>query len=165
MTAAAIPSPTDRIERELRLDSPRARVWRALTDAQEFGKWFGITFESAFTPGATLFGRMTNPKYADVPFEFIIQQIEPQHRFSFQWRPFALDPNVDYSGEPRTLIEFTLDEVDVGTPTAGTLLRVVESGFDGIPASRRTVAFEMNGKGWTSQLVNIKKYVENVANA
>jgi uncharacterized protein YndB with AHSA1/START domain len=160
MTAAAVPSTTDRIERELRLDSPRARVWRALTDHVEFGQWFGITFENAFAPGATVVGRMTNPKYAQVPYEFHIEQIEPQHLFSFKWRPFALDPNIDYSGEPHTLIVFTLDEVDAGTPAAGTVLRVVESGFDSIPAARRTIAFEMNGKGWTSQMANIKRYVE-----
>jgi uncharacterized protein YndB with AHSA1/START domain len=155
-----MPSSTDRIERELRLDSPRARVWRALTDHVEFGSWFGITFEHAFAPGETVVGRMTNPKYAHVPYEFIIDRIEPQQLFSFKWRPFALDPNVDYSGEPHTDIVFTLDEVDAGTPGAGTMLRVVESGFDAIPASRRAVAFEMNGKGWTAQLANIKRYVE-----
>jgi uncharacterized protein YndB with AHSA1/START domain len=165
MTAAAMPSTTDRIERELRLESPRARVWRALTDHEEFGKWFGIKFESAFTPGTTLVGHMTGGKYANVPYEFHIDRIEPQHLFSFRWRPFALDPNVDYSGEPHTLIVFTLDEVDAGTPNAASLLRVVESGFDAIPAARRTVAFEMNGKGWTAQLANIKRYVEQPVNA
>ena len=165
MTAATMPSPTDRIERQLRLDSPRSRVWRALSNAQEFGTWFGMTFEAPFTPGATVRARLNNPKYAHVPFEIIIDRIEPERLFSFKWRPYALDPTVDYSAEPRTLIVFTLEAVDADTPNAGTMLRVVESGFDGIPASRRTIAFEMNGRGWTAQLENVKRYVEQQANA
>jgi len=36
---------TDRIERKILLKAPRARVWRALSDAPEFGGWFGVDFK------------------------------------------------------------------------------------------------------------------------
>jgi hypothetical protein len=39
------------------------------------------------------------------------------------------------------------------------LLRVIESGFDRIPAARRAEAFRMNSGGWEEQMVNIEKYV------
>jgi hypothetical protein len=65
-----------------------------------------------------------------------------------------VDVTVDYSSEPTTLVEFKLSEVD-----SGTLLRVIESGFDQIPASRRAEAFRMNTGGWEEQMLNIEKYV------
>jgi hypothetical protein len=45
------------------------------------------------------------------------------------------------------------------TPT-GTLLRVVESGFDKLPGERRLEAFRMNDSGWTQQIRNIAEHVE-----
>ena len=54
--------------------------------------------------------------------------------FCFHWHPAAVDPNVDYSKEPPTLVEFKLERVG-----DGTLLLLTESGFDAIPAARRVV--------------------------
>jgi hypothetical protein len=88
--------------------------------------------------------------------EVIVGELKPQTYFSFYWRPYAIDPQVDYSGEERTLVEFTLEP-----KAGGVLLQVVESGFDKIPAGRRDEAFRMNSGGWTAQLNNnIKAYVE-----
>jgi uncharacterized protein YndB with AHSA1/START domain len=148
-------SSSDRIEKEVRLPTPRSRVWRALTDPKQFGEWFGVKFNGPFTAGATTIGNLTNKAYEHVNLEFAVVAIEPERRFSFRWHPYALDANMDYSKEPMTLVEFTLEESD-----GGTLLKVVESGFDKIPASRRTKAFEMNTGGWTSQMTRIAKYVE-----
>jgi uncharacterized protein YndB with AHSA1/START domain len=33
---------SDRIEKQIVLKAPRARVWKSLTDAREFGAWFGV---------------------------------------------------------------------------------------------------------------------------
>ena len=41
----------------------------------------------------------------------------------------------------------------------GTLLTVVESGFDQIPLSRRAEAFRMNDQGWAAQMANIERHV------
>jgi uncharacterized protein YndB with AHSA1/START domain len=145
---------TDRIEKQIRLSSPRSRVWRALTDTREFGTWFGVDLQGAFAAGAAIHGKLTVKGYERVTLDMIVEAMEPERFFSFRWRPYAIDPDVDYSKEPRTLVAFTLEQVD-----GGTELTVVESGFDGIPASRRVKAFEMNSKGWASQLVNIQKYL------
>jgi hypothetical protein len=81
--------------------------------------------------------------------------MEPERLFSFTWRPYAIDHDVDYSHEPKTLVEFRLE------PTgAGTILTVTESGFDGIPKERRSEAFRMNERGWEAQMTNIERHVE-----
>jgi len=145
---------TDRIEKTIVLRAPRSRVWRALTTAEEFGAWFGVNLTGAFTPGARVSGRITIKGYDHITMEIAIESVEPEHRFSYRWHPYAIDPDVDYSAEPTTLCEFTLDEVP-----DGTRLTVVESGFDQIPASRRDEAFRMNEGGWKGQLVNIERHL------
>jgi uncharacterized protein YndB with AHSA1/START domain len=146
---------TDRIEKQILIDAPRSRVWRALTDSREFGEWFKIRFEEPFAAGKTLTGRMTHPRYENFPVEFAIDRIEPEHAFSYRWHPYAIDPNHDYSQEPMTLVEFRLEEQG-----NGTLLRVVETGFDGIPLARRAEALKMNEGGWTHQIQNIQRFVQ-----
>lgn len=150
-------SSTDRIEQQIQLDFPRARVWRALTDAQEFGRWFGAVFQGAFTPGQPIRGTITM-KGVEHPIEMVVDKIEPERLFSFRWHPFAIDLEADYSKEPMTLVTLTLEPVD-----GGTLLTVVETGFDAIPASRRAKAFEMNSKGWAAQLGNVRRYLTSGA--
>ncbi|MEO8450637.1 MAG: SRPBCC family protein [Gemmatimonadota bacterium] len=145
---------TDRIEKQIHLSAPRARVWRALTDLKEFGQWFGVKLSGSVAPGATLRGPITSRGYEHVTFEATVETVDPEKRFAFRWHPYAIEPGVDYSGEPTTLIVFTLEEVD-----GGTLLTVVESGFDKIPAARRAKAFEMDSKGWAAQLENVKKHI------
>lgn len=150
MTSSTVAtSSTDRIEEEVRLFAPRERVWRALTNADELGAWFGANITGAtIAPGAHVTGHMAMPGYEHIPFDVVIEEMIPERRFSWRWHPNALDPNVDYSSEPRTLVAFTLDDA----PDGGTLLRVVESGFDAIPAARCAAAFGGNTKGWQGQL-------------
>lgn len=45
-------STPDRIEKKILLRAPIARVWRALTDAQEFGTRSRVKLEGAFAPSA-----------------------------------------------------------------------------------------------------------------
>jgi uncharacterized protein YndB with AHSA1/START domain len=80
--------------------------------------------------------------------------MEAERLFSFTWHPYAIDPKVDYSKEPQTLVEFRLEKT-----ATGTLLLLSESGFDKIPASRRMEAFRMNDGGWTQQMKNIERHV------
>lgn len=146
---------TDRIEKEIMLKAPRARVWRALANAEEFGNWFGMAFKgSTFEPGRSVRGQITHPGYEHVVIELQVVRIEPEHSFSYRWHPYAVDPAIDYSLEPTTLVEFELKEV-----AGGTLLTVVESGFDSIPLARRAEAFLKNSAGWVGQLKNIEKHV------
>jgi len=148
------PTEPDRIEKHVRLSAPRARVWRALTDMREFGKWFGVKLSGEVAPRAKLRGPITSTGYEHLTFEATVEMVEPEKRFSFRWHPYAIEPGVDYTIEPTTAVVFTLEEVE-----GGTLLRIVESGFDKIPASRRAKAFEMNSKGWSIQVENIKRHL------
>jgi uncharacterized protein YndB with AHSA1/START domain len=150
---------TDRIDKRIVLRAPRARVWRALADAAEFGSWFGVDFKGAsFAPGAPVLGTITIPGYEHVTMEVWVERMEPERLFSFRWHPYAVNPAVDYSKEPTTLVVFELRDV-----TGGTELTVVESGFDRIPVDRRAEAWRMNDGGWTQQVLNIDAYVSQTS--
>jgi uncharacterized protein YndB with AHSA1/START domain len=144
----------DRIEKRLELRAPVSRVWRALTDHREFGEWFRVALEGPFAPGQIARGNITYPGYEHIKWEATIQRMEPERLFSFTWRPYAIDPAVDYSSETPTLVEFILEPAG-----DGTLLLIVESGFDKLPDHRRLEAFRMNDRGWTEQLKNIERHV------
>jgi uncharacterized protein YndB with AHSA1/START domain len=146
---------SDRIEKRIELNAPVSRVWRALTDHVEFGQWFGVKLDGPFAPGAVSRGNITHPGYEHVRWEAVVQRIEPERLFSFTWHPYGIDPKVDYSKEPPTLVEFMLS----ATQSGGTLLVVTESGFDKVPAHRRDLAFRMNDQGWGMQMENIKQHV------
>jgi len=145
---------TDRIEKRVVLRAPRSRVWRAISDAKEFGTWFRITLDGDFTEGAMLRGNVTIPGHEHLKVEMEIERIEPERYFSYRWHPYPKDPATDYSAEPMTLVEFTLADVD-----GGTALTIVESGFDRIPLARRAEAFRMNTEGWGGQIKNLAAYV------
>lgn len=146
---------SDRIEKVIDLRAPVSRVWRALTDHQEFGAWFRVRLDGPFVPGQVSRGHITYPGYEHVRWEAVVQAMEPERRFSFTWHPYAVDPKADYGQEPPTLVEFTLEPI----PT-GTRLRIVESGFDRLPAHRRDEAFRMNEGGWSAQAENIARHVD-----
>jgi uncharacterized protein YndB with AHSA1/START domain len=149
-------SDTDRIERSTVINAPRERVWRALSNAEEFGTWFGAKLAGqAFAPGQRARGQITYPGYEHIYFDVLVERVEPQDLLSFRWNPGALDATVDYSGEEPTLVTFTLDDA----PDHGTLLKVVESGFDKLPPERRLEAFRMNSGGWDAQMKNIVRHV------
>jgi uncharacterized protein YndB with AHSA1/START domain len=159
----------DRIEKKVLLRAPRQRVWRALSDATEFGAWFGVRFDGPFAPGALLHGVVVpttadpevarkQKEYEGAPFDITVERMDPERLFSFRWHPFAIDPAVDYAAEPTTLVVFTLDEQE-----GGVLLTVTESGFDGIPLERRARAFQANEGGWALQVRMIERYLARAA--
>lgn len=156
MTTKTEKPQTDRIEKRFDMRAPRARVWRAIASAKEFGAWFGVQLEGEFAAGATTRGRMMLKGFEHVTIDLQVDRIEPERYFSYRWHPYAIDPNVDYSTEPTTLVEFRLEEIDGGK---GTALTIVESGFDKIPLTRRAEAFRMNDGGWTSQAKKLVAYV------
>ncbi len=145
---------TDRIEKQIVIQAPPARVWQALTDATEFGTWFGARIDGEFAPNTRVLGKITCPGYEHLTFEIQIERMEPEQLFSYRWRPHAIDPEVDYSGDPTTLVEFRLEAMDTATR-----LSIVESGFDGIPAAHRAEAFRRNEGGWAEQVKNVERHV------
>ena len=150
----AQPQTTDRIEKRFEVKALRSRVWRAISDAGEFGTWFGMKLDRPFAAGATVLGRITIPGYEHVSLEIQVERIEPESYFSYRWHPYAVDPKVDYSAEPTTLVEFRLEET-----AGGTVVMITESGFDRLPSSRRAEAFRMNDAGWTGQSKKLASYV------
>ena len=148
------PSPEDRIERKIVLKAPRNRVWRALTDAAEFGSWFGVKMDGTFAPGRRVTGKVTHPGYEHVAWDITVERMEPERVFSWRWHPYAVEQGVDYSKETPTLVVFELTDVKEGTQ-----LTVVESGFDQVPLERRALAYRMNGLGWTFQMQAIARHV------
>ncbi|MDQ1411198.1 MAG: hypothetical protein QOJ41_2933 [Acidobacteriaceae bacterium] len=156
---------TDRIEKKVLLAAPLKRVWTALADSTEFGTWFGMKFDGPFVPGALMRGVIVPTKrnaevaraqqeYRGMPVEITIEKMEPERLFSFRWHPYAIEKGVDYSGEPKTLIEFVLEEMK-----HGVMLTVRESGFDQIPLTRRVKAFTANEQGWGMVLKLIEEYL------
>ena len=156
---------TDKIEKRILLLAPQCRIWRALTDYREFGHWFGVKFDRPFIHGATMSGVIVSTKvnpevakaqkeHAGLKCEITIENIEPERLFSFRWHPYAIEPGVDYSTEPTTLIAFALEKVP-----DGVMLTVTESGFDQIPLARRAKAFMANEQGWNIMIKVIEEYL------
>jgi len=144
-----------RIEKHIELRAPRSRVWRALTNSEEFGAWFGAQLKGPFEPKSAVSGPITIEGFEHLTLHLKVERIEPESYFSYRWHPYAVDPNVDYSSEPTTLVEFRLEDAVGG----GTALTVIESGFEHIPLERRAKAFEMNDGGWAAQMENIARHV------
>jgi uncharacterized protein YndB with AHSA1/START domain len=166
----------DRIQKTIILRAPISRVWQAIANAREFGRWFGINLDGEFTVGKSITGSFreaineaailehqrklglpsTRVKLPKASFVFCKpERIEPEEYFSFRWIPYGIDADIDPETEPTTLVEFRLEKT-----AEGTLLTITESGFDRVPAHRRERAFRMNEGGWAGQARNIRDYVE-----
>jgi uncharacterized protein YndB with AHSA1/START domain len=167
---------SDRIEKQVVIRAPVARVWRAITDTREFGTWFGVRLDGAFAPGKSVTGIFdaaldeatilayqeqlglppSKVKLPDRNAVFCtVVDVEPEHYFSFRWIPYGIDAEVDPTSEPTTLVEFRLEPAGEGTKVS-----IVESGFDRVPPHRRERAFRMNEGGWAAQADNLRTYVE-----
>jgi len=162
-------SNTDRIEKQALLHAPLERVWRAISDAREFGSWFGMQLDGPFVAGTRVGGQIVpttvdpdvaaaQKPYEGQRFDIMVDRIEPMRLLSFRWHPGAPEPGADHSKEPTTLVVFELEE-----RPDGTLLTITESGFDSIPLARRAEALEGNAQGWEAQLMLIGKYLARAA--
>ncbi len=158
----------DRIERTVLLHASLHRVWGAVSDSHQFGRWFGVAFDGAFVAGKSLTGRIVptrvDPDVARMQephrgkaFSFEVDRIEPMTMISFRWHPYTIDPDVDYSQERMTLIRFDLTE-----RPDGILLTISESGFAGIASPRREKAFAANDGGWAKQAELVSRYLKTM---
>jgi len=145
---------TDAVRKQIELKAPPARVWRALTNHEEFGQWFRVKLDGPFVPGEVSIGHVTYPGYEHLVWRATVKEMKPEKVFSFTWHPHAIDPKTDYSKEVPTLVEFRLEPRN-----GGTLLTVTESGFDRLPKHRRREAFRGNEGGWEIQMQNIAEHV------
>jgi uncharacterized protein YndB with AHSA1/START domain len=156
---------TDRIEKSVLLRAPRPRVWRAISDSREFGRWFGVEVDGPFTTGTLVHARLVGSEvdadvakaqqaHGDFTFEIAVERVEPERLLAFWWRPATPESAGDASANPATLVTFTLEET-----ADGVRLTVVESGFDRIPIERRAQAFSSNEQGWAIQMTLVEKYL------
>lgn len=148
----------DRIEKHVELKATVSRVWRALTDHNEFGAWFRARLDGPFEIGKATRGPSTYPGYEHVRFEIVVTRLEPERLFAFTWGPYAVDPEDDSAKDPPTAVEFTLEAI-----VGGTRLRLVESGYDKFPGDRRLTVLRENEDGWNIQLDSIARYVANAS--
>jgi uncharacterized protein YndB with AHSA1/START domain len=144
----------DRIEREVILNVPRERVWAALTEPQHLSNWFGTAAEVDLRPGGTInFVWHAGDKIQSTNAG-LIEIVERPHRFVFRWRSFPGFEAVPLTEGPVTRVEFILDE-----HPRGTRLRVIESGFAGVPPEVRRSQYERNTQGWEQELGDLVAYL------
>jgi uncharacterized protein YndB with AHSA1/START domain len=156
----------DRIEKSVDIRAPQDRVWKALTDSQEFGRWFGARFEGPFVPGRSVRGiiapgeastpeEIASHPYLGKPMVFQVERVDPPRRFSYRWQPLEGRTDLEVVDGPSTMVEFTLEETK-----DGTRLTVVETGFSKLPAPHRQPAYESHDGGWTVQVRRIRVHIE-----
>jgi uncharacterized protein YndB with AHSA1/START domain len=153
---------TDRIVKTVVLQAPLERVWQAISDAREFGSWFGMALEGPFVAGNRVSGTIaptqvdpavaaTQAPFAGTPIVLDVEAVEPLRRFAYRWSP-DIDGGTTHATS--TLVTFELEPVD-----GGTRLTITESGFDAIPLERRATVWAGNDAGWTAQTGLIAKYL------
>lgn len=146
----------DRLEKIVELAAPVARVWKAISDHEEFGTWFRVQLDSPFEVGATTTGHITYPNHEHVQWVSVTEQMEHERLFAFSWPPSAVDPDTEYASDAKVLVEFRL------APTEnGTRLTITETGFLQFPESKRLEVLRSNAEGWNIQAKNVAAYVES----
>jgi len=143
------------IKNVIELKASVSRVWRAVTDHEEFGQWFRIKLDKPFKVGEITSGPMTYPGHEHLIWRALVHVIEPERRFVFSWNPYDVDDNFDLKQET-TEVEFLLEPTETGTR-----LTVTESGFDALTDPRRFDALRRNAEGWAIQVQNIIDHVES----
>ncbi len=145
----------DKIEKVVDLAAPVARVWRAITDHEEFGKWFRVRLDNPFKVGETTTGNITYPGYEHMKWESLTEQMENERLFVFSWPPSAVDPDTEYGADAKVAVEFRLEPTD-----GGTRLTITESGFQQFPEAKRLEVLRSNTWGWNEQAKNVAAHVE-----
>lgn len=144
----------DKIERIVVLKAPIERVYRAITDPKEWGTWFAHGVEGDFEPGSQPV--MDEGEYGR--FRIAIIDVQPHHYFAFRWVSGSEFVPQGFVGNPlehpNTLVEFFLNEID-----GCTELRLVESGFAGLPDKYAEKNFNENCDGWEYQLNSLTEHL------
>ncbi len=151
--------PDDKIEKTIILAAPVARVWRAITDHEEFGAWFRLALDGPFRVGQRSRGKVLTPGYEHITWEVtVLEMVEPS-RFAFSGQPGGNEDDMNSVIEPETTVTFTLESLNQAGQEA-TKLTICESGFASLPpGQRRDDALEGNRAGWEIQAQNLAQYV------
>jgi uncharacterized protein YndB with AHSA1/START domain len=146
------------VNRSTIIRAPRSKVWKALTELDQFCKWFSVARvdpRAQFQPGVT--ARLISTHEGPCKgFEFAMDVVDivPETLFAWQWHPGAPIAGEDLSAEPKTRVEFRLEDAE-----GGTRVTITESGFDALFAHRRASAYQDNEGGWKIQMLALEQYV------
>ncbi len=154
MTHAEEEEHGDRIVKTVDLDASPTRVWKALTDYQEFGAWFRVDLDQPFQVGERSTGKMTYPGHEGVPWLAFVERMDYERLFSFRWYDTLETSTETLENQPALLVEFQIEEA-----SGGTLLTITESGFLALPDSRRIELMRGNEDGWNLQAKNIAQHL------
>lgn len=146
-------SDDDKIVKVVELEVPLARVWNALADHEEFGRWFCVDLDRKFQVGRKSTGQMTYPGHEGAPWVVYVERMEPERLFSFRWYD-SDDGSKQDDDQPALLVEFRLEE----TPKE-TRLIITESGFSALPHPRRIELMRRSQEGWDVQADNVARYL------
>ena len=69
-----------------------ARVWRAITVAEEFGAWFGGETRRRPCPGRDYSWADHPSGYEHLTMEIFVERLEPERYVAFRWHPHGWTP-------------------------------------------------------------------------
>lgn len=148
-------SDIDRIVKVVELNASVSRVWKAVTDHEEFGAWFRVELDGPFVVGQWVKGRVTYPGYEGTEWRALVERMDHGQLFAFSWDPLEVSLDPHDSDAPLTRVEFHLE-----ASGSGTKLTIIESGFDSITDHhRRSKALRLNREGWDIQSQHIAEHV------
>ena len=133
----------DRIEISVAIAASQDRVWRLLTESDQIRIWWG----SHVTLDARLGGALRevwSEGGREVVTSGTVTQFEPPRLLAMSWADH------DWPGE--TEVSFNLDR----TP-AGTLLRLVHSGWNVHPAEKKSALVEAHAQGWIGHIERLAR--------
>ena len=145
----------DAIEKSILLSAAPDRVWRALSDAAEFGRWFRAEVTGEMREGAVLGCRSLYPGTEHMRWDMYIHVMEPNRRLVWDWPAF--DPSA-FPDDPDINARLTV-EVAIAPEGDSTRLTLRESGFADLPEGPALAVWQRNEGGWTMQLDNIAAHV------
>jgi len=147
---------TDHIREQILIAAPVERVWSILTEGQFLGSWFGNgePAQVDLRPGGMII--FDHGVHGALPAR--IEKVDRPCQLSYRWSQG--DAGTEPTDSNATLVVFTLDSV-----AEGTVLRVVESGFDSLSDLSAENVQERRGaneQNWPGKLDFMRSYVEQL---
>ena len=140
------------IKREIIINAPKERVYKAIATPEQLVFWFPETLEGEFKVGSQpIFGFGDHGRN-----QIYIVDAKPHEYFAFRWIPGATNFLGDVLTVATTLVEFLIQEESAGQ----CKVTVIESGFDELPTELIAAAFEQNSGGWDFMLGRLLNYFE-----
>ena len=141
------------------INTTAPRLWQALTDPAFTQRYWGVTFDSAWTVGSPVTYTLESGVTVSDP-EQVVLEADPYHRLAYTWHTFTPEWAQAYgmsdeflvqvAGERRSRVTFDIEE-------RGDMVKltVIHDGFD--PGS---VVLQSVSQGWPLVLASLKSLLE-----